>query len=217
MTSYRMSSKSQGPTSATSSDPGKKYGGSILVSSPGQLQMCTNIYFYFVPLLPLVSRTLLCLEHRTQMMEIPSEDEQDREAHRSHILALAGFSFTGLLALAVLDATLRQDFRYAVYYLLVSFLCYLSALNLQGYKSKRWHDQFATALMDAASLSLIMSIISILNVQTFKASFAIGLTVLALLVWGADHFARIRIQSNFLKMKKEANENGRKKEQQGQT
>ncbi|MBW2620863.1 MAG: hypothetical protein JRC56_05985 [Deltaproteobacteria bacterium] len=91
------------------------------------------------------------------MSEIPSEEEQDRESHRSHILTLAGFSFTGLLAIAVLDATLVQDFRFAVYYLLVSFLCYLSALNFQGYKSKRWHDQLATALMDVASLSLMIN------------------------------------------------------------
>ena len=116
--------------------------------------MCTGIYSYFVPLVPLVSRALLCVKHRTQMSEILSEEENDRESHRSHILALAGFSFTGLLAIAVLDATLLQDFHYAVYYLLVSFLCYLSALNFQGYKSKRWHDQFGTALMDAVDFIL---------------------------------------------------------------
>ena len=146
--------------------------------------MCSDTYFYFVPLLPLVSRVLLCIKHHNHMSEIPCEDEQDRESHRSHILALAGFSFTGLLAIAVLDATLLQDFHYAVYYLLVSFLCYLSALNFQGYKSKRWHDQLATALMDVASLSLIMSIISILKIQSFSSLFVSILSAIALLTWG---------------------------------
>jgi len=164
--------------------------------------MCTGIFFYFIPLLPLVSRSLLCVKHRGHMSDIPSEEEQDRESHRSHILALAGFSFTGLLAIAVLDATLVQDFRYSVYYLLVSFLCYLSALNFQGYKSKRWHDQLATALMDAASLSLIMSIISILSIRPFSAFFASVLSVIALSVWGVDHFIKIRFQDVFLKNKK---------------
>ena len=163
--------------------------------------MCTGTYFYFVPLLPLVSRSLLCIKHRDHMSEILCENEQDRESHRSHILALAGFSFTGLLAIAVLDATLLQDFHYAVYYLLVSFLCYLSALNFQGYKSKRWHDQLATALMDAASLSLIMSIISILKIRPFSAFFVSILSALALLIWGVDHIARIRFQDDFLKDK----------------
>lgn len=169
--------------------------------------MFTSTYLYFVPLVPFVSRALLCFRHRSQIGKILNEAEQDRESHRSHILALAGFSFTGLLALAVLDATLRQDFRYSVYYLLVSFLCYLSALNLQGYKSKRWHDQFGTAFMDSASLSLIMSIVCILHGQAFGASFANGLTVFALLVWTVDHFARIKFQDNFLRMNMEVKRN----------
>ena len=135
------------------------------------------------------------------MSEIPCENEQDRESHSSHILALAGFSFTGLLAIAVLDATLLQDFHYAVYYLLVSFLCYLSALNFQGYKSKRWHDQLATALMDAASLSLIMSIISILKIRPFSAFFVSILSAIALIIWGVDHILRVRFQDDFLKDK----------------
>lgn len=175
--------------------------------------MYAAIIWYSAPIIPLFSRAVLCLRHHSQMAEILNEDEHDRETHRSHILALAGFSFTGLLALAILDATLRQDFHFAVFYLLVSFLCYFFALNLQGYKSKRWHDQFATALMDSASLSLILSIVSILHVQAFNFNFSLGLTLLAFFVWVADHATRLTIQWNYLNMKKGAKENDQQKEQ----
>ncbi len=141
------------------------------------------------------------------MSEVPSEEEQDRESHRSHILTLGGFSFAGLLAISALDVTSNHDFRFAVYFLLASFLCYLFSLNLQGYKSKRWHDQFATALMDSASLSLIMSIISILQVKALNLSFVAGITGLALLVWAVDHIVRIRILWKYLKLKREVLQN----------
>ena len=169
--------------------------------------MC-SIIFYIIPFVPFLSRSILCLNHRRQMLDILCEDEQDREAHRAHILALAGFSFSGLLAVAVLDVTLMHDFRYAIYYLLLGFLCYLSALNLQGYKSRRWHDQFGTALVDIASLSLILSIISIIHL---KEHFTIILTILAILVWSADHLIRIRIQWNYLNEEKKGKKNGSKR------
>ena len=175
--------------------------------------MYTEVIWYSAPIIPLFSRAILCIFHRRQMGEILSEDEHDREAHRSHILALAGFSFTGLLALAVLEATLRQDFHFGVFYLLVSFLCYFFALNLQGYKSKRWHDQFATALIDSASLSLILSVVSILHVQAFKSNFAIGLTIFAFFVWVTDHATRLRIQWTYLNLKKGVKGNDQQKEQ----
>ena len=163
--------------------------------------MCTEVIWYSAPIVPLFSRAILCISHHSQMGEILSEEEHDRGAHRSHILALAGFSFTGLLALAVLDATLRQDFHFGVFYLLISFLCYFFALNLQGYKKRRWHDQFATALIDSASLSLILSIVSILHIQTFKSNFAIGLALFAFFVWVVDHIIRLRIQWSYLNIK----------------
>jgi hypothetical protein len=39
-----------------------------------------------------------------------TEDELDRDSHRNYILALTGFSFTGLLALTLLEATVIKGF-----------------------------------------------------------------------------------------------------------
>ncbi|MCJ7601648.1 MAG: hypothetical protein MUO63_09130 [Desulfobulbaceae bacterium] len=169
--------------------------------------MCVENILYSAPIVPIFTRGLLCLWHHCQANEILSEEEHDKEAHRNHILALSGFSFTGLLAIAVLDTTLRQDFHFAVYFLLISFLSYFFSLNMQGYKSTRFHDQFATALMDSASLSLILSIVSIINTKAFHPEFALWVSGLAIFVWAADHLIRLRIQWKYLNTKKECKGN----------
>lgn len=162
----------------------------------------SSVIWYCLPLAPFLTRALLFLQFRSEMIEVLKPEEQDRETHRSYILVMAGFSFSGLLAMAVLYTTLRQDFHFSVYYLLLSFLFYLSALNLQAYKESRWQDQLATALMDSASLCLILSVVSILNFQNFSPYFAFSLTMLAILVWCIDHFLRIKFQLNYLKTKR---------------
>jgi hypothetical protein len=165
--------------------------------------MSLEIVWYCAPIIPLLTRAILCLKFRSEMGDFPSEEEQDREAHRSHILALTGFSFSGLLALAVLEATLRQGFNIAIYCLLLSFLFYMFALNIQGYKSRRWHDHFATALMDGASLSLILSVLSIMQSQASSNWFVPALSLLAILIWLFDHFLRLLFQWQYLTTKKE--------------
>ncbi len=66
----------------------------------------TNI-FYVLPLIPVLSRTALSLKFKNQMNELLLEPELDREAHRTLIIPLAGFSFTGLMGIMVVDLTLR--------------------------------------------------------------------------------------------------------------
>jgi len=116
---------------------------------------------------------------------------------------MAGFSFSGLLAMAVIDTALQQDFHYSVFYLFLSFLCYMFALNLQGYKYIRWRDHLATALMDSASLCIILSVLSILYSQNFRKWLAHSLAIGAILVWFIDHGLRIKLDYAFLKAKKE--------------
>jgi hypothetical protein len=136
------------------------------------------------------------------MTEVLSEGEQAREAHRSHILALAAFSFTGLVALVVLDSALSKRFHVAIYCLLVSFLSFLFALSLQGYKSTRWQDQLGTALMDVATFSLVLSVISILRSMTPGSRFVFVLSLATVGAWLLDHLARVRFQWKYLKAKK---------------
>jgi len=164
--------------------------------------MQVEILWYCAPFFPLLSRGLLCLVFRGEIGDIPTEEEQDREAHRTHILALAGFSFSGLLALVVLEVAILQGFHIAIYCLSISFLFYLFALNLQGYKSKRWHDQMATAIVEAASLALMLSVLSILHFQNFSSGFALGLSALGLFVWLLDHFLRLGYQARYLKIRR---------------
>ena len=114
----------------------------------------------FIPFIPFITRGILSLRFRPKMSETLAEDENDRESHRTLILALAAFSFAALLAIAVLDTT-TQRFRLPTYYLLISFLSYYFALNLQGYKFARWHDQLGDALVEAASLSLILAVMAV--------------------------------------------------------
>jgi len=149
--------------------------------------MCIKPIFYFLPLFPIVTRGILYLKFQKRMKDVLSPEELDKESHRTYIMTLAGFSFSGLLAMAVLDTALRQDYRLAIYYLFLSFLGYLFGLNLQSYKAKRWQDQLATASTDMASLCLVLSILSILMTQNFSRSFACPLSIAAILIWLVDH------------------------------
>lgn len=143
------------------------------------------------------------------MMEYIPEEAQEREQNRSLILALAGFSFTGLLALVVLDSTLAQKFRLSIFYLLTSFLSYMWALNLQGYKARRWHGSLAIGLVEVGSLSLLLSVMVLLWSPNFERPFAVGLSMFASIVWGLDFILRLIFEYRYLKIKKGAPAHGK--------
>lgn len=167
---------------------------------------------YFVPLLPILSRALLVWRFWPLMREVLSEEEHDREANRSLILAFAGFSFTGVTALIVLEPTVKQSVRGAVFFLLVSFLSYLWALNLQSYKATRWQGEAASALAEIGSLSLVMALVSLLVTSAFGEIFIGGTALLAVGVWGMDHFTRLRLDWCYLQSLQRKAERNRGKE-----
>ena len=152
------------------------------------------------------------LRFQERAKEVLPIEERDRETHRTYIMGLAGFSFTGLLGLVLVDATLRKGLRLSIYYLLLSFLGYLFALNMQSYKVKRWQDQLATASTDLASLCLVLSIVGILTTQDFGSSFALSLSILAVFVWVGDHVIRIRIVWKFFREKEKTDGGGKGQE-----
>src|SRR5712692_1945735 len=137
------------------------------------------------------------IRFRRQMGEILPEEEQDREGNRALILAFAGFSFTGVTALIVLEPALKQTVRGAVFFLLVSFLAYLWALNLQGYKAFRWHGEAAAALADTGSMCLVLALVSLLISSAFPGAFIVLTSLLALAVWLVDHVTRLRIDYQY--------------------
>src|SRR5437899_2833533 len=121
-----------------------------------------SVGWCLAPLLPILTRLLLVARFHKQMPDVLSEEEDDRDQNRSVILALAGFSFAGVLAVALLDVALQQSFAQTVFFLLVSFLAYLWALNAQSYKALRWQGEMVDALIEVGSLSLVLSLISLL-------------------------------------------------------
>lgn len=133
------------------------------------------------------------------MGDILSEEEQDRDANRSLILAFAGFTFTGVIALVVLEPKIKQTVKGAVFFLLVGFLAYLWALNLQGYKASRWQGEAADALTEAGSLCLVLALVSLLISSAFERSFIVFSSVLAVAVWVVDHATKWRIDYRYLR------------------
>lgn len=133
------------------------------------------------------------------MTSILSEGEQDRDQQRSVILALAGFSFSGVLALVLLDAAANQPFQLGVYFLLLSFLGYLWSFNLQGYKSRRWQGELALALLELGALSLILALISIIWASSFGQRFKIAMSALGIGIWCLDHLLRLNIEIRYLR------------------
>lgn len=167
--------------------------------------MSTKILFYFLSLIPFLTRFAMVLFSspvRKSMKRSLETAERDSEAHRTLILALAGFSFSALLAVVVVDATTtsgtRPDFHLTVFYLLISFLCYLVALNLQGYKFWGWQDWLSDALIEAASLSLLASVIALLWGSQYSLTIKVVCTVLATMAWSVDHVVRLRLMWKYL-------------------
>ena len=157
-----------------------------------------SVCWALVSLLPLGTRGLIMLRfHKHGRTDLPT-GQLDREGHRGLILALAGFSFTGLIALAVLDQALQKNFELATVYLVVSFMAFMFALNMQSYKSRRWQDDIGTIAADIATLSMLLSVIAVLF--TGRPSSAIrAVAALGLLIWFVDHAVRLGIEWRYRK------------------
>jgi hypothetical protein len=133
------------------------------------------------------------------MKGILTEEQNDRDAHRVVILALTGFSFTGLLALTIVNAQVKLNLHLPVYYLMVSFLSYTYSLNLQGYKSNRRDDLLSDTLLETALLSLILCISSIIWIANPSKPYSFILIGAACFVWLIDFCKKIRLTNDYLK------------------
>jgi hypothetical protein len=133
------------------------------------------------------------------MREVLPEEAQERDTQRATVLGLAGFSFTAVAGLAVLDASARPGLQLSVWYVLVSFIAYVVALNLQTYKAKRWHDHLATALMEAGALSLMLTLISLLFGAKFEPWFPYLAGALAIGAWLIDHCVRLWMENQYFR------------------
>ena len=159
---------------------------------------CLKFAVYFLPALPIVIRTFICGRFWSVMKDVLSEEAQERDQQRAVILSLAGFAFTGIVALVILDATILPRLHFAVWFLLISFLTYTFSFNAQGYKSKRWQGEIAIGMLEAGGFSLVLAIVSILFASNFDLGFKLAGSGLALLVVVADLVIRISIETSYL-------------------
>jgi hypothetical protein len=132
-------------------------------------------------------------------MEPLSHAELDRAGARAIILPLAGFSFSALLALVVLDANRIEGLRSPIYLLLASFLAFYSSLNLQSYKVRRWEDQLATGLKEAGAGWLLLSVVAVVQASPAAGSYKTLVAAPAIVVWVADLAIRLTLDYRHLR------------------
>lgn len=158
------------------------------------------MHWYLVVLLPVLSRTLLVFRHWQRMDEAVPVAAQNRSEARSIILAMAGFSFTGAIAIFLLDSSLARNYNLAAFYLYLSFVAFLVSLSSQSYAATRLARQAAEAFVEMGVLSMLLAFAAILKAQSFNPRFSAGLCVTSVLLWLIDHSARIYIENRSLRV-----------------
>ncbi len=133
------------------------------------------------------------------------EAAQERDLHRATILGLAGFSFTAVAALSVLDATAKPGYQLTIWYVLVSFIALSSALNLQGTKSSRWQNQLATALIEMGVLALLLSLVSLICSARLDTWFKFLAGFTALAPWAIDHLSKLKLDARYFRLLDQVN------------
>lgn len=160
--------------------------------------MIDPIVKYLLPFIPIVTRLMVCIFWFKKMSDALPEAAQDRDVERAFILSLAGFSFTAVAGFAVLDASARIPLQLPTWYVLVSFVFYISTLNLHSYKFRRWHSQFSTALLEVGTLSLMLALVAVLFTAKFDCWFQRVATSMTLGAWLCDHIYRLNLDRKYL-------------------
>ena len=158
-------------------------------------------WLYALPALPAVVRVLVATRYSGYMRVLLPEEALQRMDHRTVLAALASISFAGLLALVVLPGLPERQL--AIWFMLASFLCLLAALNLQGYKARRWHDWTGDALFEGATLALLAAVATFVVKSELSAIFRTTVVALAAVVWLADFCLRIYFEVGNLRAQEE--------------
>jgi hypothetical protein len=161
------------------------------------LFVLNTVWPYLLPAIPFLIRVTCAARYRSFMSEALPEEEREPGERRRQILALSGFSFTAALGLPAYGVSANVDIAVPTYYVILSFLCYLGALNIQSYKFYRWQDQLASALADTGALCLLLSIMAMVQLLAPPMAYSVFLGVIALNVWSSNLFARLCAWSSF--------------------
>ena len=152
----------------------------------------------FLLLVPVGVRLFVGSRFSDVMGDVLPEAELDRDSHRTLIAAMAGFSFTAVAALAVLDVSTQLRVGSALFLLFGSFLAYLWALNIQGYKARRWHDMFGNTLVEVAMLAMLLALCSLIAATSASHTEQTWVFATAGIVWLVDFVARVRLDWQYL-------------------
>ena len=158
---------------------------------------------YAAPVLPAAVRLILAVRYRRFMAESLESNEQQQDEHRTVILALSGFSFTAALALPAYGVSATVDVLLPTFYVVLSFLCYVGALNMQAYKYARWNDQVASGLADVASFCLLAATIGMVSLLSPPPLYFLFLALVAFVVWASDVYVRMRAWSSYFNARQE--------------
>jgi cell division protein FtsW (lipid II flippase) len=157
-------------------------------------------YWHWLPALPFAVRALVAIRFSGYMQDWLPEESMDRESHRTLLSALAAISFGGLLGVVALPGDMRER-ALPIWYMLCSFLALLVALNVQGYKAKRWQEWLGDAFLESATLSLLAAVAAYILLSPLGWPFRFACVTLASLVWGVDFLVRVRFASSDLRGK----------------
>ena len=154
--------------------------------------------------LPVITRLAQASHHRGVLATPIGNDQESRDSSRTIIIALAGFSFTGVVGIAVLEsATRRQELQIPVGFFLVSFLLCLFALQLENYKFFIGRELLSTYLTESAILMLLIAIVAIVWAGRYGILFKTAVALISYGGWLTDHFLSWRYMENYLRLMEE--------------
>jgi hypothetical protein len=161
--------------------------------------------------LPMCTRAIQALRHRALLKNALTDDQAARDSSRTVIVALAGFSFTGVAGVAVLEsATRRQELQVPVAFFLLSFLFSIFALQLENYKFRWSRLILSMYLIESALLMLLIAIVAIVFSGQYSHAFRALVAGVSFAGWLLDHILEWRYSENHLQQleKKNADRNG---------
>ena len=155
--------------------------------------------------LPAITRATQAWRYRALLGLPLGEGLEARDSSRAVIIALAGFSFTGVAGLAVLESTTEgQKLQMSVAFFLISFLFCIFALQLENYKFFLGRELLSSYLTESAILMLLIAIVAIVVSGSYGTCFKAFVALLSFAGWLADHFLEWRYMNNHLRLVQEA-------------
>ncbi len=122
-----------------------------------------SVWALWAPFVMVIPRLVMLFHFRSLLTQRPPTAEMAPDSHRAHYSTLAGLSFTGVCAFAVVDMSTDTHLSISTYYFLISFLSLMLAMNVQGYKTLRWHDIGATGAYDVGAFCIVAAITHVLR------------------------------------------------------